>query len=468
MNRYSPFDKAISDLSPADLASLKTVGESWYVEYKSELINSKSLAKSLSAFANTYGGWLFIGVKEQDNKDQINNKFPGISKQDVDCVLQRLRHSASDHLNPVPFFKTKVLTGPCSEIGLIEGTSVVVIEVPQSHTAPHIHKDGRIYRRVADGSEPKPEIDRFILDELWRRADPIREITRKWVEHDPEFSQTEEEIPYVRLLLCVDPWFQRNPTLSVPFHEIRNIMTSLETDSSTIPLDTTYTTADGGIIARQVEGNEHHHYTMTWKMSRDLLCDIVLPLPLYTPDNLEQLCIDLDGYNQKDHFISILAKQKCTEPRIVDLNFMMAALFGIVSKYRRLLKLAGVGGEFFAKIRVLNAWRTSPFVDDERVLNEFKKHGLPLLFDSTTTVPTGHDPGSFLRLINIDDQPEVIAKSLQGILFFTLVAAAFGIPNLRDFETEPDKIMVLYPELKDACDRALVVQRNRNRRRSES
>ena len=93
--------------------------------------------------------------------------------------------------------------GPCLEIGLAEGSSLIAIEIPQSHTAPHVHKDGRIYRRVGDSSEPKAETDRFILDQLWRRADDIRNMMRKWIERDPELSDTEGEQSYVRIFVWI-------------------------------------------------------------------------------------------------------------------------------------------------------------------------------------------------------------------------------------------------------------------------
>ena len=64
MSQYSPFDKSITDLQPSDLAVLKFVSEGWYVDYKRDLIDSGGMAKALSAFANTYGGWLFFGVSE--------------------------------------------------------------------------------------------------------------------------------------------------------------------------------------------------------------------------------------------------------------------------------------------------------------------------------------------------------------------------------------------------------------------
>ena len=305
---YSPFGKALTELQPTDLVPLKSVSEGWYVEYKRVLISATALAKAVSAFANTYGGWLFLGVKEKSKNESVAGEFPGIPEKEVDKALQRLRQSAAEHLNPTPFFETRVLRGPCVEIGLAEGTSVVAIEIPQSHTAPHIHKDGRIYRRVGDGSEPKPETDRFILDQLWRRADSIRKVTRKWVESDPEFSKAERDNPYVRLLLCTDPWRQRDPYLSAPFHEIRSILTSTEEAVSSITFDTVHTTASG-LIARQVKGNHPQNYTLTWKMRRNMSCDIVMPLPMYARNPLDLLISDLNGYDHSVSFINILKEQ---------------------------------------------------------------------------------------------------------------------------------------------------------------
>ena len=193
MVAYSPFDKRIEDLLPEDLDVLKDANEGWYIEYKSELVSATALAKAISSFANTYGGWLFLGVKERSKTDSVAGLFPGIAKQEMESAIQRLRKSSTDHLNPTPYFKTKALAGPCESIGLPQGRSVLAVEIPESNTAPHIHKDGRIYRRVADGSEPKYETDRFILDQLWGRAEPIKKVTREWVEGDPEFTEVEKK-----------------------------------------------------------------------------------------------------------------------------------------------------------------------------------------------------------------------------------------------------------------------------------
>lgn len=71
MQSYRPFDKRIEDLSPEDLGVLEKVNEGWYVEYKSELVPATALAKAVSAFANTYGGWLFLGVKERSKTEAV-------------------------------------------------------------------------------------------------------------------------------------------------------------------------------------------------------------------------------------------------------------------------------------------------------------------------------------------------------------------------------------------------------------
>ena len=474
MKSYSPFNKAIHDLQPSHLGVLKSVSEGWYVEYKRESVSARALAKAVSAFANTYGGWLFLGVQEGSKSDAVAHSFPGIANEDVDATLQRLRHAAAEHLSPAPHFETKVLRGPCEEIGLAQTTSVVAIGIPQSHTAPHVHKDGRIYRRVADGSEPKPETDRFILDQLWRRAEPIREMTRKWVARDPEFTEAEEKWPFVRLLLCVDPWCQRDPWLTALLPQIRAILTDTRIRPQAVPFDTIYTTA-GGFIARQVQGNNPQRYGLTWKFRRDLSCELVVPLPLYGPDNVHDLASDLDGYAHSSRFIDTLTEQGFRLPKIADLNFLMTLLIGVVAKYRRLLKLADAEGEFYFKARALNVWRVLPFIDIGAILDEYHEHGLPLIMDSVVTFPTGDEPDSFQpipeRIKQIDDHSEAPTEEdvcqIQAHLMFTWISQAFGVPILLEGQTRADTTIIPTDELVEAGVRAMAVQRNRNNQRSE-
>lgn len=459
---YSPFDASIQHLDASDLGVLRDVNEGWYVEYKSGSVTSRALAKAISAFANTYGGWLFLGIREKSKDDSVAASFPGIPDAEVDATLQRIRRCAADFLNPSPHFLTQTLRGPCDELGLPADASIVAVHVPQSQTAPHVHKDGRIYRRVADGSEPKPESDRFTLDELWRRGNPVRDRVRAWIESDPEFSKAEEETPYVRLLLCVDPWEQHDSWLDSPLPRIRSIMMG-----DSVPFDTFYTTSEG-FIARQVRNNDPHNLVLTWRIRRDLSCEIIVPLPHYATSSSDLLEIELDGYDFAQRFVSILKAQGYQSPRVADFNLLMNLLLDFVAKYRCLLELANAETrDFYFKARVLNVWRTLPFVDVEGIVDEYEKYGLPICMDSEVTYPEGDEPDSFQLLKGGDKRPDesrASAAVLQAQLMFTWIALALGVPALTEEEVSGKARVVSGVDLMAAGARALEVQRRRNRR----
>ena len=469
MRNYSPFDKSINDLQTSDLAVLRDVSEGWYVEYKSQVPKGIALAKAISALANTYGGWLFLGIEEKSKDEPVAGSFPGIPNGEVESTLQRLRQSTNAHLNPIPHFESKVLRGPCSQIELADEASIVAVEVPQSHTTPHIHKDGRIYRRVADSSEPKFETDRFMLDQLWRRADPIREKTRRWVENDPEFSEAEAKMPYLRLLLCADPWRQRSPWLNAPLHEIRSLFSRQVTGLPSAPFKTFYTTAKG-FIARQAEGNDPHDYVMTWKIQRDLSSEVIFPLQLYSPSQNDGDVKDLMNYEHGTDFLNVLSERNYTQPRIADLNLMMTLLLSAVSQYRSLLRLASAEQGFFCKARILNSWRVLPFFDSKAILKEYKEHGLPMILDQNMTIPTGNDPDSFFsvdHLAKSDDEPvnEAVSASKQAFVIFALIATALGVPVLFEGKEQAGTKNNWVDELFSVGERARTVQEKRNERR---
>ena len=472
MRKYSPFDKSIDELQASDLAVLRDVKEGWYVEYKSQVPKGAALAKAVSALANTYGGWLFLGIEEKSKEDPVAGSYPGIPSGEVESTVQRLRQSAHAHLSPIPHFESKVLEGPCSKIQLADTASIVAVEVPQSHTTPHVHKDGRIYRRVADSSEPKAETDRFILDQLWRRADPIREEMRRWIENDPEFSEAEARTPYLRLLLCVDPWRQRSPWLDAPNHEIRSALSRVEEGLPTAPFETFYTTSNG-FIARATEGNDPHNFVLTWKIQRDLSSEIIIPLQLLRPSQSDNDAKDIRNYKHGADFLNLLSEKRYTFPKIADLNFMMNLLISAVAKYRYLLELAGADDRFFYKARALNFWRVLPYFDSEAVLEKYEAHGLPLILDRTVTIPTGNNPDSFFSINDLRDSDDEIASeavgaSKQAFLIFALIAMALGVPVVPEDMGQADAKGRWVDELFSVGDRARIVQEKRNERQLRS
>ena len=129
----------------------------------------------------------------------------------------------------------------------------------------------------------------------------------------------------------------------------------------------------------------------------------------------------------------------------------------IASMYGQLLALVTDRREFYFKARLLNCWRTIPFVDVAQVLNTFETHGVPMVLESTLTSPDGYDPDTFAR-ISPPSSSETIrfdynTSIVQGIIAFIQTAMAFGIPIQvgRDIGEEDAQ---LYQEYFDAGNRA--------------
>ena len=204
-SRYTPFEKNMRDITQDDLATLKKVHEGWYVEYKEKLIPPRGLAKSLSSFANQLGGWIFFGVSE-NRQSHVAESFPGISDSDVPAALESLKNASKDLLNPDVFYECRVFQGPVACIGLSLGRSVIVVQVPEGPNSPYVHSDGRIYRRVADSSDPKPETDRSRLDLLVQRGESARSRLNDLVTRIPVVSESEKNQCYMHVTIMSDPY----------------------------------------------------------------------------------------------------------------------------------------------------------------------------------------------------------------------------------------------------------------------
>ncbi len=463
---YSPFESEFKDLKSDDLIALRTANEGWYIEYKREISKASTIAKSVSSFANTYGGWIFYGVEEKSKEDAVAGVFRGIKREDVDAALQCMRQAVAGHVNPAPHFNTKVLWGPAANVGLAEDRAVICVQVPRSMTAPHVHKSGQIYRRIADGSEPKAESDRFVLDQLWKRSDDLRKSYKKWVKRKPEFSEAEEELPYVRLLLVPDRWGDRAAWTEAPIEEIRSIFGNTTGLVSTLPFDNVYT-AGNSFIARQRKDNDPHNLGLTWRFFRDLSSEILIPLNFYQND-LSSLVENFKGYKHAQPYAELLYSQGHRSPRVVDLNFLFNILVGISELQRNLLNLGKWTSSYFMKARLLNVWRITPFLDIASVLEEFRKHGTPMCLDSNIITPGGTEPETFAEVIvseDVDDQKVRII--LEALALFAPMAFAFGVPAWTDTRLD-DESPTYYEELSNAGGRALEVQRLRSERQRRS
>jgi predicted HTH transcriptional regulator len=126
-------------------------GEHQQQDFKFCITDSRKIAKSLSAFANTDGGRLLIGVKD-------NGKIAGTQ---IDEEFHMIQAAAEMYSKPKIEFESKVWT--------VHGKNVLEITIKPSVDMPHYaqSEDGKWLAYLRKGDENK--LANRILLEVWKR-----------------------------------------------------------------------------------------------------------------------------------------------------------------------------------------------------------------------------------------------------------------------------------------------------------
>ena len=143
------------------------MGENVYQDFKFAISDSRKIARSLSAFANTRGGRLLIGVKD-------NGKVAGVRSDEEYYMIES---AASLYCRPEISFAPKIWK--------FEGKTVLETYVQESKTKPHyvLERDGRkiAYIRVNDQNIKANEV----ITKVW-------EITKQNKNRLVRYSEAEE------------------------------------------------------------------------------------------------------------------------------------------------------------------------------------------------------------------------------------------------------------------------------------
>ena len=149
--------KAASQIGRSDLSELATLEEGWFVELKERTPDPAKFAKSISSFANSHGGLLVIGAKEEQKTRRLSSFSPMPRDFAVKCV-ERARDAVIAHISPPLYFDSNII-----EIETIDRHAaerwIVVISIPKGNRGPYLHSNGCIYVRIGDASSPFPLSD---------------------------------------------------------------------------------------------------------------------------------------------------------------------------------------------------------------------------------------------------------------------------------------------------------------------
>lgn len=140
-------------------------GENQQLDFKFEISNARKMAKTFSSFANTEGGKLLIGVKD-------NGKISGVRSDEEAYMAESAAHVFCKP--PVDY-----IIKPWE----IEGKTVLEVEIPNSTKKPHFAKDEKdewiAYVRVGDQNI---KANRVLID-VWRNQGKKRGV---WLNYGTE------------------------------------------------------------------------------------------------------------------------------------------------------------------------------------------------------------------------------------------------------------------------------------------
>lgn len=141
-------------------------GENQQLDFKFEVADARKIARSLAAFANTEGGRLLIGVKD-------NGKIAGVRSEEEYYMVEA---AAQLYCRPAVYFESVEWE--------VEKKKILEIIIPKSDKKPHYapQKDDKylIYIRVKDQNL----LANSVLLKVWRREKGIKGTRMRYTENE--------------------------------------------------------------------------------------------------------------------------------------------------------------------------------------------------------------------------------------------------------------------------------------------
>jgi len=180
----------LSSIKYSHLAQLQNeqIEEGYTVEYKSQwdkkFIDGK-LCQTIASFANSSGGWLFVGVTD-------NREICEITKERHD-FSQQIGNLLVAHVSPLPVFECRFIkkTGE-------QKSGVLIIHIFEGTNPPYISK-GTIY--VRNGSNKTPiNANRSDIDNLIGKSGLYKKMLNDLLANP--IAGTTNKIPYCIVAMC--------------------------------------------------------------------------------------------------------------------------------------------------------------------------------------------------------------------------------------------------------------------------
>ncbi len=144
-------------------------GEGQHLDFKLEISDAAKIARSLVAFANTDGGKLLIGVKD-------NGAIVGVRSEEEFYMID---NAAKRFCRPEVYFSSKEW--------MVEGKKILEIGIPKSPLVPHKAPDTKARFKAYIRKNDQNLLANGIMTKVWARQDSLDNI-------EITYGDTEREI----------------------------------------------------------------------------------------------------------------------------------------------------------------------------------------------------------------------------------------------------------------------------------
>lgn len=423
------YQKSADDFESEDIPLLSSLEEGWFVEFKDRLPDSAKLARSISSFANSHGGLLVIGAKEEQKTRRLAQLTPMSADAAAQCIV-RSREAVSSHVTPPPFFEAKAVE--VDSLGDAEADRwIVVVSIPKGSHGPYLHSSGCIYVRVGDAAAPQPLADLTQQERMWTDSMTRKAKIRARIEGLSD--QIRQGAPSVHLAILADD-VGSNPEQLI-FDVFREIALETHVEGSGSVFDHVQT-LDTSFVARRTE-RQVEVSSLLWdydRLRRLHFIQIPVATHIWSGDKID---------NRPDLFGLDVLAQKLSDRKVqgdlMILNLLPTLYFLsiILRKVQLLHTRQGFKGELKLNARVVDAKGTIPFLETPGYFSEVDATNFPYVVRDVGFFRSLDDPDSWLKLKVTRETNEFESKlkidAVSSFVVFSNIAQSLGISPYVSF-----------------------------------
>lgn len=429
-NLKKPFyEIALSEINEENINEIKNLEEGWFIEFKSSFTDTSKIAKSISSFANAYGGIIIIGVQEAQ-KGRKFEKFCPLSEDEAEATILRLRNAAESYLQPCPFFEAKKINIPDLQ-DLEEKKSIIIVKIPRSDRAPHLHSSGAIYTRKGDSSSPTPLTDQGLLERLWSD----RAQKEKDLENRIKFlhEQSSSKIPRIDIFITktadANP---RDPDEHLNFEEFLGIASQRHLPSAS-PIFNNFYPLDRSYVARRIETSPDATGIM-WEYDWDRsIHHIQIPFPCHEWDG-EKFREDISGNERVkllEDFLLFRNEFSNKKTLVIDTTpilLFMSILFFMIFRVRERDKR---DHELRINMKTSSIRSAAIFTSLPEYKNHIEDLGIPIMHRDIGFFSESMNPDKWLKFEPLDktpgDQGNIFLEVSNSLMAFARLLQMLGV-----------------------------------------